>query len=310
MSRQPIRGASFSLALMAALCLGCTSTQTPLIASDSQASSREAAASAPAHHFDHVLIIVLENQSFAKASQDPDLQSLARQGASFLNFHGLFHPSYANYLSMVSGSLIRTPGDRQITVSQPTIGDRLEEQGKRWKNYAEDYPGSRGRCFLGSRSGKYARKHVPFLSFAKVQRERCDNVVPASELMADLRAGTLPEYAFYSPNLDNDGHDPVSNSALGLKKGAAGLKRVLDPILSDPALRKGLLVVVTYDESEGSSSDNHIYTVFLGDMVQEKAINRDTLNHFNVLRTIEDNFGLKPLADGDGRARPITDVWR
>ena len=210
---------------------------------------------------------------------------------------------------MVSGALLQTPADRQITVDKPTIGDRLEEQGKRWKNYAEDYPGHPGDCFLGSGRGKYARKHVPFLSFARIQKERCDNVVSGTELMADLKAGTLPEYAYYSPNLDNDGHDPVLAPATGLKKGSAGLKKVLEPILADPSLRKGLLVVVTYDESQGGSPDNHIYTAFLGDMVKSGP-NHDNLNHFNVLRTIEDNFGLAPLADGDGQARPITDVWK
>jgi hypothetical protein len=314
MSRLSLQDSGLALALMAVLCLGCTSTQTPPISPASQSGSQlrlqEVAASAPAHHFEHVLIVVLENQNFAQAAQDPDLKLLAQQGTSFEDFHGLFHPSYANYLSMVSGALIQTPQDRQITVNQPTIGDRLEEQGKRWKNYAEDYPGHRGDCFLDSGRGKYARKHVPFLSFARVQKERCDNVVSATELMADLKAGSLPEYAYYSPNLDNDGHDPVLDPATGLKKGAAGLKRVLDPILADPALRKGLLVVVTYDESQGSSRDNHIYTVFLGDMVKPRNTNHDVLNHFNVLRTIEDNFGLKPLADGDGKARPITDVWQ
>jgi len=314
MSRHPVLDAGFALALTAVLCLGCTSTQTPPISPASQLGSQlrlqAAAASAPAHHFEHVLIIVLENQSFVQAAKDPYLQSLAQQGASFEDFHGFFHPSYPNYLSMVSGSLIHTSGDRQITVDQPTVGDRLKEQGKRWKSYAEDYPGHRGDCFLGSERGKYARKHVPFLSFARVQKERCDNVVPATELMTDLRAGTFPEYAFYSPNLDNDGHDPVLDPATGLKKGSAGLKKVLDPILTDPALRKGLLVVITYDESQGGSPDNHIYTVFRGDMVRPGTVNRDVLNHFNVLRTIEDNFGLAPLADGDGKARPIMDVWK
>jgi len=29
-----------------------------------------------------------------------------------------------------------------------------------------------------------------------------------------------------------------------------------------------------------------------------------------VLRTIEDNFGLKPLSDGDRDATAITDIWK
>lgn len=309
MNRHPYRNPGFALALAAGLCLACASTQTPPI--DAASLLEQGEAPPPAHHFEHVLVIVLENQDFVAAANDPYLHSLAEQGAVFKDFHGLFHPSYANYLAMISGRLIKTRGDSQITVSEPTVGDRLKERNLDWKNYAEDYPGRRGDCFLGARSGKYARKHVPFLSFAKVQKEECDKVVPATELMKDLKAGTLPAYAFYSPNLDNDGHDPVSNPKLGLAKGSAGLKKVLDPILSDPALRKGTLVVVTFDESMGRNPDNRIYTVFLGDMIKAGTVNRDALNHFNVLRTIEDNFGLRPLSeDGDGRARPITAVWK
>jgi len=32
--------------------------------------------------------------------------------------------------------------------------------------------------------------------------------------------------------------------------------------------------------------------------------------HYSVLRTIEDNFGLEPLAEGDRNAEPITDIWK
>jgi hypothetical protein len=32
-------------------------------------------------------------------------------------------------------------------------------------------------------------------------------------------------------------------------------------------------------------------------------------NHFNVLRTIEHNFGLSPVGDMDAKAKPITDIW-
>jgi hypothetical protein len=33
-------------------------------------------------------------------------------------------------------------------------------------------------------------------------------------------------------------------------------------------------------------------------------------NHYSLLRTIEDNFGLAPLSDGDASARPMTEFFR
>ena len=79
-------------------------------------------------------------------------------------------------------------------------------------------------------------------------------------------------------------------------------------------LRQGTLVVVTFDES-GGNADNRIFTLFLGDMVKPanqqdpKALGK-FYNHYSVLRTIEDNFGLEPLTANDRNAAPITDIWK
>src|ERR1700747_3496698 len=69
-----------------------------------QEEAARAAARAKAHHFDRVVIIVLENTDYERAMQDPNLTALASQGASFTNFHALFHPSYPNYLAMIAGT--------------------------------------------------------------------------------------------------------------------------------------------------------------------------------------------------------------
>src|SRR5579872_4590877 len=66
--------------------------------------AERAAARASAHHFDRVVIVVLENTDYERAMQDPNLTELAKRGASFTNFHALFHPSYPNYLAMIAGS--------------------------------------------------------------------------------------------------------------------------------------------------------------------------------------------------------------
>jgi hypothetical protein len=211
---------------------------------------------------------------------------------------------------MVSGRLITTPGDRQITVDKPTrtIGDALSPP-LTWKNYAEGYRGNGSGCSLEAKYDRYARKHVPFLSFATVQSNKCNNVVPASQLKADLGASALPSYGFYSPDLDHDGHDPVLFPRRGLAKASAWLEGFLEPLLANPAFRRGTLVIVTFDESQGRNPENKIYTVFLGDMVKPGEF-ASSYNHFNVLRTIEDNFGLGPLDEGDRGARPITEVWK
>ena len=87
----------------------------------------------------------------------------------------------------------------------------------------------------------------------------------------------------------------------------------MEPLLSDLIFMRGTLVIVTFDESNPHSRDaavNHIYTVFLGPMVESGKTIVDNYNHYNVLRTIEENFGLCPLGEGDIGAKPITSVWK
>jgi len=220
---------------------------------------------------------------------------------------------------MVAGSSFGVRSNQQITLpddsSHRTIGDFLD-----WKNYAEDYP-SEPEPFLDDR-GKYARKHVPFLSFAKVQQESFGNVVsvdtqdPHNRFVADVegfrsdpKKHPLPRYMFYSPNVDDDGHDPVLRPHVGLEKASSWLNKFLKDSFPLDEKMKGTLIVVTFDESETLERTNRIYTVFLGDMVKPGEIAK-AYTHYSVLRTIEENFGLLPLNSGDTSAESITEVWK
>ena len=289
-------------------------------------------------HFDHVLIVVLENQNYDSAIKNDLLKSLAQKGANFTNFGNLYHYSYPNYLAMVAGSDFGTHRPQLLSDNQRTFNDDNEHRTiadlLNWKNYAEDYPASptSQRAFLGDRKGRYARKHVPFLSFREVQNKTFHNVIGVdthdqhnafvsdiSGFIADPQKHPLPEYMFYSPNLDDDGHDPTSNPQVGLKKAADWLRGFLTTWLrfddktwqpKDNAMKR-TLVVITFDESEGSGTPERIYTVFLGAMVKPQEVSMP-YNHYGVLRTIEDNFGLDPIhkTTGDGAAGVITGVWK
>jgi hypothetical protein len=286
--------------------------------------------------FDHVVIVVLENQSFDSAMKSDVLKGIAAKGVLFTNFENLYHPSYPNYLAMIAGSDFDThkrgtlKGDNQVDLpddsTHRTIGDLLN-----WRNYAEDYPKS-PEPFLGHAKGKYARKHVPFLSFKKIQSSAFQNVVSVdthstdnafvrdiSAFVKDGQKHPLPEYIFYSPNLDDDGHDPVIRPSVGLRKASTWLSTFLTTWLNfdettwlpkDEQLNRTLFII-TFDESEGKNRPERLYTVFLGNMVKPQQVG-DPYNHYSVLHTIEDNFGLRPLyaSTGDGTAVVIQGIWK
>jgi len=332
-----------SLALSAVMCAGpkyvwaqaitpvqSDQSQQPQITKSPEGKKEEAeraAERAKAHHFDRVLIIVLENVDYERAIQDKDLAALAQHGASFTNFHAMFHPSYPNYLAMVAGTDFGIHrrgsflGDKQLNfpndAAHKTIADRLIASGLDFKQYAEEMP--EGTCpwnisteHVSDKRGNYVRRHVPFLSFREVQEKWCDRVIRVDSgksdnfFVQDAKKG-LVAYSLYTPNMNHDGHDTTAAVA------GAWVKKFLDDSFPEK-LRKGTLVIVTFDES-GGNADNRIYTVFLGDMVKEaKEQDPNALakryNHYSVLRTIEDSFGLEPLTANDRDAAPITDIWK
>ncbi len=288
-SRFDITRRFMALILAAAILAGCGSTTPRATQTGEQWTG--------GRRFEHVLIVVLENQDYDDVLADPYMKSLAARGALFASFNGLFHPSYSNYLAMIAGDGFDTHMDIQKDINARTIADLLEPAGLTWKQYAEGYPGN---CFTGSSEGRYRRKHVPFLSFTTIQNNpaRCANVVAADQ----FNPRALPNYAFYSPDMDDDGHDT------GLDSAVSWLRKFLDPILADPAAMKNTLIEITFDESK-SYSHNHIYTLFLGDMVKPGYVETRAYDHYNVLRTIEENFGIGTLGKADAESSPITYIW-
>ena len=288
--------------------------------------AKKAAEHSKAHHFDRVVVIVLENADYELAIQDKDVADLASRGASFSNFHALFHPSYPNYLAMVAGTDFETHrrgrlrGDNQVDFPDDdvhrTIADRLIAAGLDFKQYAEEMPGACAWKVSGvhvaERRGNYVRRHVPFLSFAEVQQKWCDRVIGVDSgkadnyFVQDAKKG-LVAYSFYTPNMNHDGHDT------NVQVAGAWVKKFLDETFPEK-YRAGTLVVVTFDES-GGNADNRIVTLFLGDMVkpakeQDPEVLNKRYTHYSVLRTIEDNFGLEPLTINDRDAEPISGIWK
>src|SRR5262249_57067985 len=96
--------------------------------------------------------------------------------------YGVTHPSLPNYLALVSGSTqgIRTDCTSCI-VSARSLADTLTDAGKTWKLYAEGLPRP---SFTGAFSGRYAKKHDPFLYFRDVvgDRTRLTRRVPLTAL--------------------------------------------------------------------------------------------------------------------------------
>lgn len=253
-------------------------------------------------HFKRVVIVVFENTDFENALKQPYFSQLAREGALATNYFALTHPSQPNYLGLIAGSTYNVLTDGNVNLSHPHLGDLLEEAKLDWRVYAEGYPGN---CFLGTRRGSYVRKHVPFISFTNVSGNpaRCGKILEASAFQNDFNANKLPAFSLYVPNLQDDGHDT------NVSYGDRWLKQFFGPLLSSSKLPKDLLVIITFDEGS-HFSNNKILTLFWGAGVKPGSRTDVKLNHYNMLRTLEDEFSLSSLGQNDAKVGPVTGIWK
>jgi len=236
------------------------------------------------HYFDHIFIMVFENTPFSLAMKDPHFLSFAKKGTLLTNYHALSHPSHLNYMAMICGTL---------DLTDTSIVDLLEKEHLTWKAYQESYPGD---CYIGTTFQTYTRKHNPFISLHSIQqnRARCSKIVNATDvhygLDADLAAGTLPHFSFYTPDIYNSGGNT------GVTYAGNYLSSFFKYRLS--YFPERTLILVTFDEDD-RTENNHVYAVLVGGDVDSGRNLSTHYTHYSILKTIEQNWNLKNLGKGD-----------
>lgn len=251
----------------------------------------------PASRSSHVVEIVMENKEDADilgSRQAPYVNGLARRYGRATASFAITHPSLPNYLALTSGSTHGIAGDcTDCHVGGTNLVDQLETARVSWNAYMEDLPRP---CFRGAQSRGYAKKHDPFVYYDDVvgSPARCRHVVGFRGLAADVRAGALPTFAFISPNLCHDSHD------CAVSTGERFLARLVPSLLRE--LGPHGFVVLTWDEGSsdrgccGGAHGGRIPTIVAGPDVRRGGRDRAPVDHYGVLRTIENALGLPPLA--------------
>ncbi len=249
-----------------------------------------------------VVEVIFENTDYSGAIGQPFFAQLAKAGVLLTNFRAIGHPSQPNYVAMVGGATDGVSGDGQYNITANHLGDLLEAKSKTWKVYAELYPGN---CYQGMTKGKYARKHVPFISFTNVQSNsaRCANIVDGTTFARDFQNKQLANYSMYVPDLNHDGHDT------GVAYADNWFSQTFGPLFQDTSSMQNVLFIITFDEDDGSTN-NHVYTVLYGPDVVPGKSTAAAYNHYSVLRTIEEIFQLGTLGKNDATASPIAEAFR
>jgi phosphatidylinositol-3-phosphatase len=250
----------------------------------------------PASKSSHVTVIVMENKEATDVvgtSSSRYLSRLAHRYGLATRSYAIRHPSLPNYLALTSGSMQGITDDcTDCHVNARNIVDQVEGAGLSWKAYMEGLPHP---CSRVATSGGYAKKHDPFMYYDDIANvpQRCRKVVAFGQLASDLRRSTLPTFAFISPNLCDDTHD------CGVATGDKFLSGLVPRLLRESGPHG--FVVITWDEgssAQGCCTDAHggrIATVVAGPDVRRHARSSRPVDHYGVLRTIEDALGLAPL---------------
>jgi acid phosphatase len=260
---------------------------------------------APKARFRHVILIVFENHEADDVLGNPDAPTfnrLATRYATIGNYTAVAHPSLPNYLALVSGSTQGIDSDcTGCLVSGRSLADTLGASGKTWKTYAEGLPYT---GFTGATSGRYAKKHNPFVYFRRnLTSARLGRVVSLSGFLSDVHGRRLPAFSLVVPDLCHDMHD------CGVATGDTWLATFLRPLLRGSVLKNSVVFVVFDEGTTDIGGGGRVAALALGPLVRRNARSTAPTNHYGLLRTIEAGLGL-PLLGRSAGARPIVGIWR
>jgi phospholipase C len=273
-------------------------------------------------NYQHVIWIWMENKNYSSiigSGEAPYINSLASSCGLATNYHNISHPSLPNYIAATSGlplsSVTGFSSDCNPSRRCSTTAPSIFGQGESWKAYEESMTSNCAR----RNSGEYAVRHNPppyyrSLAFCKPHRAfrhgpKVSFDVPYGQLATDLGTGALPAFSFVTPNLIDDMHDG------SISQGDAWLSQNLPTIFNSSEYLAGNVVVfVTWDEGgDFGTSDCATNTSDAGCQVATIVASPSTpagtqsgtlFNHYSLLLTTEDLFGLSPL----GQAASANDM--
>jgi hypothetical protein len=243
---------------------------------------------------DHVFLVVLENHSFGQVIGNPAmpyLNGLATAHSLAADYFANAHPSIPNYFMLTTGNFETFDDSFTGTISDDNIVRALTGAGKTWKAYIESIP-SVG--YTGPDAGTYLKHHNPFAYLSDVTGSpaQAANMVPFSQLSADLNAGSLPNFIYILPNSQDDAHNcPGGASSCTddqeLAAADAWLKANIDPVINNPKFGNSVLII-TFDESVSTDFTNgggQVATVLVGPHVKTGFRSSTMYQHQSLLRT-------------------------
>ena len=257
----------------------------------------------------HVFLLVEENHSYSSvigSSSMPYLNSLASKYGLATQYYANTHPSIGNYFMLTAGAVITNNDSLCSTITNDNVVRHLLTAGRTWKSYAESLPsvGYTGCCSVA-----YAKRHNPFAYFSDVANSsEKNNLVPFTQFSKDRINGTLPQFSFIVPNLNDDAHDGT------LTQADNWLKTNIAPLLATSMFKAGGtgILIIVFDESVDSDTAHgggHVAALVIGPKVKPGSKTATLYQHQNTLKTLMQALGVKTYPGAAASAPAITGVF-
>jgi hypothetical protein len=251
---------------------------------------------------------------------------VANMGGSFFGIQddNQFYctPALASTDKMCAGTTV------DHTITAQSLGGQLTAAGMSWRAYLQSVPAippsgvimtgpnANGPYTFKSPSNSvalYASKHNPFVNFTDTQTDLAD-MVPDTQLATDLASGDVANYSLIVPDQCHDMHGTggCSDENGLISAGDTYVGNTVSSIMSSKAWQEGRnAIVVTWDEDDFSDQGKagtgccgadpgggRVVTVVITNKTNKYPITDNTpYNHYSLLLSIEDAFGLPCLAN-------------
>ena len=220
------------------------------------------------------------------------------------------------------------------------IAQQIDAKGLSWKGYFQDIPaaGSTIDRSKGPPYALYASKHNGFANYKSVQDDprRAEKIVGFDQFERDLGADALPNFAHIVPNQCDDMHGldgpgvedecEHGNQPGLIRRADRAVGEIVAKIMATPMWKGSgnAAIVITFDEGGHTNRTNHaegccgaasdnpsnfgggwIPTVVITNHGPRGVTDNTPYNHYSLLRTIEDAFGITQRA---GHAADVTSM--
>lgn len=280
--------------------------------------------------YQHIFVLMMENHNYDQIignAYAPHINHLATTYGLATSYYGVTHPSEPNYVATIGGDYFGIQDDAPYTTTTPVshtingtnLADQIEAVSLTWKAYMGGLPspGFTGFYAPDKSNQLYASKHNPFMNFADIQTNpaRLQRIVPDTQLATDLQNGDVPAFSFIAPDQCHDMHggpaacpysakpgDANDNFLVG--QGDAYANTLVNTITGSSLWTQGNnAIVVVWDENDFDSTGvtgccdanpggGRVSTIVITNHGPRGLTDPTPYNHYSLLRTIEDAFGL------------------